>query len=85
MPDHKLKPHEVIEKCFYDWNRKLLIAVGHDLFLEPFAPNAFGYFLYLLLFTFVAASFYTIMNYDLLTVLTVITDLCVGSEVSILT
>lgn len=77
------KPHERIYKCFYKWNRYLLISVGHDIFMEPFKLNWLSYSLYGLFVAFYISCFYTIANSELLFFLNAITYLCIANEVSI--
>lgn len=78
----KMKPSERIIRCFYDWNRKLLISIGHDIFVESFAPNLLEYFLYSLVAVFFIGFVNTVMNYDLVIVLRLLSISCIPAEVS---
>lgn len=78
-----MEPYQKIHKCFYKWDRYLLISVGHDIYNDPFRLNLLSYSLYLLFVMFYISCFYTIFNYDLLFILNAITYLCVANEVNI--
>lgn len=77
-----MKPYQKIHRCFYKWNRYLLISVGHDIYNQPFQWNLISYTMHAITAMVYFCCFYTIFNYDLLFVLNAITYLCVANEVN---
>lgn len=51
-------------KCLFVYERNLLKMVGHDIFVENFAPGIHAYALYGLLVIFIVSNVYTLCVYD---------------------
>lgn len=77
-----MKPFERLHTFFYKWNRFTLVCTGHDLYAKPFRRNLLTYTVYGLVGIFYFSSSYTILNFDLLTVLNAFSYTCVANEVT---
>lgn len=76
-------PVDKIKRLFYVWHRKLLAAVGHDIFLENFERGIAYYVVYLLMLLFFTTSTYSIVISNWISLLKLSPIICVGCELTV--